>query len=151
MGQAESTATDNNESPRVDSQPSSVESPKDNPSMESLIAEAVAYGEEGDESVDEKAKKALECPCIAHLRTGPCGNDFSEAFLCFLKSNAEEKGSDCVQPFVMLQNCIKAHPDAFSKDVLEGDEVEKEPKPSSELKINPPRWSIESQDAKSKL
>lgn len=37
------------------------------------------------------AQKALECPCIADLRSGPCGFQFSEAFLCFLKSTSEEK------------------------------------------------------------
>jgi hypothetical protein len=43
------------------------------------------------QSVDAQAQKALECPCIADLRSGPCGVQFSEAFLCFLKSSAEEK------------------------------------------------------------
>lgn len=43
------------------------------------------------QSIEEKAQKALECPCIAGLRNGPCGNQFSKAFLCFLKSTADEK------------------------------------------------------------
>ena len=43
------------------------------------------------QSLDAKAQKALECPCIAHLRSGPCGTQFSEAFVCFIKSTAEEK------------------------------------------------------------
>lgn len=43
------------------------------------------------QSLDAKAEKALECPCIADLRSGPCGVPFSDAFLCFLKSTAEEK------------------------------------------------------------
>lgn len=43
------------------------------------------------QSLDAKAQKALECPCIADLRNGPCGTSFAEAFLCFLKSTAEEK------------------------------------------------------------
>ncbi|GAV62358.1 hypothetical protein CFOL_v3_05882 [Cephalotus follicularis] len=120
-------------------------------SMDSLIAEAVAYGNDENESLDAKAQKALECPCIADLRNGSCGVQFSEAFLCFLKSAAEEKGSDCVHPFVALQNCIKSNPDAFSKDILEGDDVKKEEEPSPEYKIIPPIWSVESQSAKSKL
>lgn len=45
------------------------------------------------QSLDEKAQKALECPCIADLRNGPCGIQFSDAFLCFLKSAAEEQVS----------------------------------------------------------
>ncbi|EPS58514.1 hypothetical protein M569_16299, partial [Genlisea aurea] len=90
------------------------------PSLDSLISEAAAYGsQDSADSVEAKAQKALECPCISQLRSGPCGTPFSDAFLCFLKSTAEEKGSDCVRPFVALQNCIKANPGAFSSDVMD--------------------------------
>lgn len=51
------------------------------------------------------------------------------------------QGSDCVSPFIALQNCIKANPDAFSKDVLE-DESEEEEK-VQDYKIIPPSWSRE--------
>ncbi|KAL3338755.1 hypothetical protein AABB24_027728 [Solanum stoloniferum] len=149
MGQVQSEAIDNQSkstSAADDSQPRS---------LDSLIAEAAAYGEDGEnESIDEKARKALECPCIAHLRAGPCGNQFSDAFLCFLKSTAEEKGSDCVGPFVALQSCIKANPNAFSKDVLDDDDVRKqdevktEETPKQEYRIIPPIWSVESKKTK---
>ena len=43
------------------------------------------------QSMDEKVQKALACPCLSGLRSGPCGNQFSEAFSCFLRSTAEEK------------------------------------------------------------
>ncbi|KAJ0037878.1 hypothetical protein Pint_21945 [Pistacia integerrima] len=117
------------------------------------FTEAAAYGDDENESLDAKAQKALECPCIADLRKGPCGEQFSEAFLCFLKSTSEEKGSDCVHPFVALQNCIKANPNAFSKDILDEDEVKKEeePPPSPTYKIYPPLWSRGPQSPKSKL
>ncbi|XP_022727185.1 mitochondrial intermembrane space import and assembly protein 40-like isoform X2 [Durio zibethinus] len=75
-------------------------------SMDSIIA-AAAYGNDENQSLDAQAQKALECPCVAELRNGACGVHFTEAFLCFLKSTAEEKGSDCVHPFVALQTCIK--------------------------------------------
>lgn len=112
--------------------------------LDSLIAEAAAYGNDENESLEAKAQKALECPCIADLRNGQCGFQFSEAFLCFLKSTTEEKGSDCVHPFVALQKCIKAYPDAFSKEILEEDEVKKEEKPTEEYKIRPPLWAKKS-------
>ncbi|XP_021285584.1 LOW QUALITY PROTEIN: uncharacterized protein LOC110417532 [Herrania umbratica] len=76
-------------------------------SMDSLLAEAAAFGNDENQSLDAQAQKALECPCVAELRNGACGVQFTEAFLCFLKSTAEEKGSDCVHPFIALQNCIK--------------------------------------------
>ncbi|GER38391.1 intermembrane space import and assembly protein 40, partial [Striga asiatica] len=115
MGQVESVAMTENQS-------------SENSSLDSLMAE---YGDE----------KALDCPCVAHLKSGPCGAQFSEAFVCFLKSTAEEKGSDCVHPFVALQNCIKANPDAFSKDVVEDDEVKEKAEPH--YKLRPPLWSVE--------
>ncbi|WOL16882.1 mitochondrial intermembrane space import and assembly protein 40 [Canna indica] len=113
-------------------------------SMEDLIAEAMASTEnDSEESLEAKAQRALECPCVAGLRKGPCGAQFSEAFVCFIKSTAEEKGSDCVNPFVALQNCIKAYPDAFSKDILDAEE-ETEEEEVQEYKIRPPSWSRES-------
>ncbi|XP_075520330.1 mitochondrial intermembrane space import and assembly protein 40 homolog isoform X1 [Primulina tabacum] len=119
------------------------------PSLDSLIAEAAAYGDDDEnQSLEAKAEKALECPCIADLRNGPCGTQFSDAFVCFLKSTAEEKGSDCVNPFVALQKCIKANPNAFSKDILEDEEIKNEEKPSPQYTIRPPFWSEESRTPK---
>lgn len=150
MGQAESSETAEDQSSPKASNSTKSENDTPQPSLDSLIAEAAAYGNEDDSaSLEAKAQKALECPCIAHLRSGPCGAQFSDAFVCFLKSTAEEKGSDCVQPFIALQKCIKVNPDAFSADILENDEndVEKEEKPSQQTKsrpIRPPIWSEKS-------
>ncbi|KAG5541906.1 hypothetical protein RHGRI_021661 [Rhododendron griersonianum] len=157
MGQVQSdgAATDDRlqQSGAHSSSSSSPPPPPQQASMESLIAEAAAFGNTENGSLDEKAQKALECPCIADLRKGPCGTQFSGAFLCFLKSTAEEKGSDCVHPFVALQSCIKANPNAFAKDVLEDDddEVKEEEEPAQEYKIIPPEWSTESQRPRQRL
>ncbi|XP_030544626.1 mitochondrial intermembrane space import and assembly protein 40 homolog [Rhodamnia argentea] len=155
MGQAQSdvSASEAASDDRSRGGPSASPSAGAATTMDSLIAEAAAYADDENESLDAKAQKALECPCIADLRSGPCGNQFSEAFVCFLKSTTEEKGSDCVNPFVALQNCIKANPGAFSKDVLEGDDddVKKEEELKQEYRIIPPTWSKESHKAKSKL
>jgi hypothetical protein len=43
------------------------------------------------QSIDEKVRKALECPCVADLKSGPCGGSFVDAFSCFLRSTEEEK------------------------------------------------------------
>lgn len=54
------------------------------------------------------------------------------------------QGSDCVHPFVALQSCIKANPDAFSKSVTEDEEKtekkEEEP-PVQDHRIIPPLWA----------
>ncbi|GMY37164.1 protein PTST, chloroplastic, partial [Fagus crenata] len=39
-----------------------------------------------------------------------------------------------------FESCIKANPNAFSEDVLEEKEVEKEEKPTQEYKIRLPLW-----------
>ncbi|KAG2244673.1 hypothetical protein Bca52824_093475 [Brassica carinata] len=140
MGQAQSN--DNSASsttPTSNTPPPSTNPPRDSDgddtSMGSLLAEAAAFGE-GDnenESLEAKAQKALDCPCIADLRNGSCGSQFTEAFRCFLISTAEEKGSDCVHPFVALQKCVKANPNAFSKEVLEDEKETEKRKSSSSL------------------
>nr|CAD1844357.1 unnamed protein product [Ananas comosus var. bracteatus] len=154
MGQAQSfTAADNRQiSPPPPPPPTTttttVEPPPPPPSMEALVSEAMAFGEDGsEESLDAKVQKALECPCVAGLRSGPCGAQFTEAFACFLRSTAEEQGSDCVSPFIALQNCIKANPNAFSKDVLDEEEEDnesgQEDKKMSNYRIKAPSWSRE--------
>nr|GEW40601.1 mitochondrial intermembrane space import and assembly protein 40 homolog [Tanacetum cinerariifolium] len=46
-----------------------VSSDKSPPSMESLLAEATAFGDvDENASLEEKAQKALECPCIQNLK-----------------------------------------------------------------------------------
>ncbi|KAK1430263.1 hypothetical protein QVD17_12890 [Tagetes erecta] len=74
-------------------------------------------------SLDAKAREALDSPCLQKLKSGPCGSAFSTAFLCFLKSTSEEKGSDCVHSFKMLKKCIETNPDAYRTNVVERSEV----------------------------
>nr|GEW32746.1 mitochondrial intermembrane space import and assembly protein 40 homolog [Tanacetum cinerariifolium] len=146
MGQDQSKAVNPPISDPKREDTSSVSSDKSPPSMESLLAEATAFGDvDENASLEEKAQKALECPCIQNLKKGPCGPQFTDAFKCFLMSTAEEKGSDCVQPFVALQKCIQTNPNAFPKDVLENDEAEAVPeKPVEDYKMIPPRWAVDS-------
>ncbi|KAJ4900403.1 Cox19-like CHCH family protein [Raphanus sativus] len=162
MGQAQSNE---NSASTSNTPPPSTNSPRDSDDtssspMGSLLAEAAAFGE-GDnenESLEAKAQKALDCPCIADLRNGSCGSQFTEAFRCFLMSSAEEKGSDCVHPFVALQSCIKANPNAFSKEVLEDKEEtdkkeeEQQPPVQQDHRIIPPLWAKDPpRSGKSKL
>ncbi|TVU03010.1 hypothetical protein EJB05_51474 [Eragrostis curvula] len=123
------------------SAPSS-ESPS-SPGIEALAAEAMASdGVGNEESIDAKVQKALECPCLDDLKKGPCGSPFIDAFSCYLKSTKEEKGSDCVNPFIALQNCIKENKEAFIKEILEEEENDDEADKSN-LKVLPPAWSRE--------
>ncbi|GLJ36460.1 hypothetical protein SUGI_0732230 [Cryptomeria japonica] len=107
-------------------------------SMDALVAEATAKGNDKEnESLEVIAQEALECPCLADLRDGPCGGTFSESFKCYIKSSAAEKGSDCVKEFIALQECIEANQDMFAKyyvddkDSTDGHNSQQEEKTSS--------------------
>ncbi|EES11149.1 hypothetical protein BDA96_06G170600 [Sorghum bicolor] len=145
MGQVESQATPPAEEPSPAAVEPSPPSPAPPPSsLEALAAEAMSFDEDGtEESIDVKVQKALDCPCVADLKNGPCGGQFVDAFSCFLRSTEEEKGSDCVKPFIALQDCIKANPEAFSKEILEEEENDEEADKSN-LKVRAPSWSRES-------
>lgn len=92
--------------------------------FETLIAEAGKGGKGKSEAeIEANARRALECPCVSDLRKGPCGHVFSEAFICFFKSTAPEKGSDCGKYFAVMQSCIGANAEHFKK-YLEDEEDE---------------------------
>ncbi|KAL0027104.1 hypothetical protein WJX79_006376 [Trebouxia sp. C0005] len=88
--------------------------------MEALAAEATR--DIGDattpEELNQKVEQALACPCLDDLKEGPCGPSFVAAFSCFLKSRANEKGSDCVASFQAMQRCMVKHPQAFAESTL---------------------------------
>jgi intermembrane space import and assembly protein 40 len=40
-----------------------------------------------------------DCPCLGGMAHGPCGEQFKEAFSCFVFSKEEPKGMDCIDKF----------------------------------------------------
>lgn len=40
-----------------------------------------------------------DCPCLGGMADGPCGEEFKAAFSCFVYSDAEPKGMDCIDKF----------------------------------------------------
>lgn len=52
---------------------------------------------------------------------GPCGEQFREAFSCFVFSKDEPKGIDCIDKFKGMQDCFREHPDIYGAE-LEDDE-----------------------------
>ena len=40
-----------------------------------------------------------DCPCLGGMAHGPCGEDFKTAFSCFVYSEEEPKGMDCIDKF----------------------------------------------------
>ena len=53
--------------------------------------------------------------CLGGMADGPCGEQFKSAFSCFVFSEAEPKGMDCVEKFKMMQDCFREHPDIYGE------------------------------------
>lgn len=53
------------------------------------------------------------CPCLGGMADGPCGPQFKEAFSCFVYSNDEPKGVECVPKFRNMQDCFRKYPDIY--------------------------------------
>lgn len=63
---------------------------------------------------------------------GACGEQFKAAFTCFVTSEAEPKGADCVEHFVSMRDCMLSHPEEYpelseEEKKEEGDAVSPEP------------------------
>lgn len=54
-----------------------------------------------------------DCPCLGGMAHGPCGPEFREAFSCFIFSEQEPKGVDCVEKFQAMQDCFRRHPEVY--------------------------------------
>lgn len=59
-----------------------------------------------------------DCPCLGGMADGPCGEEFKAAFSCFVYSEAEPKGIDCVDRFRNMQTCFRKHPDVYGDGTL---------------------------------
>lgn len=65
---------------------------------------------------EELIEEALNCPCIASMKEGSCGQPFLAAYRCFLESETEPKGMDCMDQFKTMQTCIGDHPEEYNFD-----------------------------------
>lgn len=50
------------------------------------------------------------------MASGPCGTEFKEAFSCFHYSKEEVKGSDCLEQFRAMQECMQRYPELYPKE-----------------------------------
>jgi intermembrane space import and assembly protein 40 len=65
-----------------------------------------------------------DCPCLGGMAHGPCGEEFKTAFSCFVFSEAEPKGIDCVENFKAMQDCFRKHPEHYKDEIEDDDEFE---------------------------
>ena len=54
-----------------------------------------------------------DCPCLGGMAHGPCGPQFRDAFSCFVFSEEEPKGINCVEKFKAMQTCFRDHPEIY--------------------------------------
>ncbi|CAI4034581.1 hypothetical protein SMKI_11G0260 [Saccharomyces mikatae IFO 1815] len=60
-----------------------------------------------------------DCPCLGGMAHGPCGEEFKSAFSCFVYSEAEPKGIDCVEKFQHMQDCFRKYPEHYEEQLKE--------------------------------
>ena len=68
---------------------------------------------------EQLIEDALNCPCIDNMKRGSCGGAFVAAYRCFLESETDPKGADCIDFFQQMQDCMVAHADEYHLDELE--------------------------------
>ncbi len=89
--------------------------------------------EEGEGLILENGEINWNCPCLGGMASGPCGVEFRYAFSCFHYSEADPKGSDCIDNFRTMQECMVSYPDLYpvggeekEKALAEGEKEEEE-------------------------
>ncbi|EGW34804.1 uncharacterized protein SPAPADRAFT_57875 [Spathaspora passalidarum NRRL Y-27907] len=63
-----------------------------------------------------------DCPCLGGMAHGPCGEEFKEAFSCFVFSETEPKGIDCIKKFETMRSCFKKYPEHYKDELYEESE-----------------------------
>ncbi|CAK7217595.1 Oxidoreductase [Sporothrix bragantina] len=63
-----------------------------------------------------------DCPCLGGMADGPCGEDFKAAFSCFVYSNEEPKGMDCIEKFQHMQDCFRQYPEIYAAELNEDEQ-----------------------------
>lgn len=88
-----------------------------------------------------------DCPCLGGMAHGPCGEEFKEAFSCFVYSESEPKGIDCVQKFQNMRTCFKQHPEHYKEELYEDDNAEEQAIESSSTSSEEKQKLVEGTEA----
>ncbi|OCF42741.1 hypothetical protein I317_03472 [Kwoniella heveanensis CBS 569] len=81
---------------------------------------------------EETGEINWDCPCLGGMADGPCGEDFKAAFSCFIYSEAEPKGVDCVEKFKAMQDCFRLHPEIYGEEIDDDEQPLDAPNPAAE-------------------
>ncbi|MBW0545159.1 hypothetical protein O181_084874 [Austropuccinia psidii MF-1] len=64
-----------------------------------------------------------DCPCLGGMAHGPCGEQFKAAFSCFVFSEQEPKGVECIDKFKEMQDCFREHPEHYGAELDDSEEL----------------------------
>ncbi|XP_056294334.1 mitochondrial intermembrane space import and assembly protein 40 isoform X2 [Pseudoliparis swirei] len=78
------------------------------------------------------------CPCLGGMASGPCGSQFKDAFSCFHNSKEELKGSECIDDFRDMQECMQRYPELYPQDEDKEASSQAEPADPAEGSASPP-------------
>lgn len=67
-----------------------------------------------------------DCPCLGGMAHGPCGEEFKSAFSCFVYSDQEPKGIECIDKFQGMQDCFRKYPDIYGAEIADEEAAERE-------------------------
>jgi len=65
-----------------------------------------------------------DCPCLGGMAHGPCGEEFKAAFSCFVHSQEDPKGMDCIGKFQHMQDCFRKYPEVYGAELADEDDDE---------------------------
>ncbi|UZJ54819.1 hypothetical protein CBS101457_004139 [Exobasidium rhododendri] len=107
-----------------------VEQAKENKDGDDTISSATSDLEEqaSQESAFDPETNTInwDCPCLGGMAHGPCGEEFKKAFSCFVFSEEEPKGIDCVENFKGMQDCFRKYPEHYKEELEDEEEYENE-------------------------
>lgn len=66
-----------------------------------------------------------DCPCLGGMAHGPCGEQFKDAFSCFVFSESDPKGVDCIEKFQAMQDCFRKYPEHYKEELEDDEEFER--------------------------
>lgn len=72
---------------------------------------------------EETGEINWDCPCLQSALAPPCGEFFRDAFSCFVASQTEPKGSECLEKFAAMQDCFRANPEIYLKGVEDHEDM----------------------------
>jgi hypothetical protein len=111
--------------PSTPATPATPETVTDAQSEATLKSAEELEAEAGQEAAfnPETGEINWDCPCLGGMAYGPCGQEFRDAFSCFVYSEEEPKGIDCIDKFKAMQDCFRQYPEVYGAE-LEDDEPE---------------------------